>query len=71
MFVIKISEIAKEKGCKTAYQLEKITGFNSGMAHRLWKGKWKSANLKTLNTLCNALKCTPNDLLEFHPDEEP
>ena len=40
------------------------------MASKLWKEKWDVAYLKTLNTLCNVLKCTPNDILEFHPDEE-
>ncbi len=70
MIVVKLAEVAQLKGIKTAYQLQKITDFNSGMAYRLWKGDWQSADLDTLNTLCNALKCTPNDLLKFIPDEE-
>jgi Predicted transcriptional regulator len=40
------------------------------MAYSLWKDEWKTVNLKTLNTLCNLFKCTPNDLLEFKPDPD-
>ena len=41
------------------------------MAAGIWKGDWTHSYLKTLNTLCNVLKCTPNDLLEFTPDDDP
>ncbi len=68
MIEIKIQEVAKKSGIETGYKLQQETGFQTGMAYRLWKGDWKQADLKTLNTLCNALHCTPNDLLEFTPD---
>ena len=40
------------------------------MAASLWKDEWQAVYLKTLNTLCNLFKCTPNDLIYFEPDEE-
>jgi DNA-binding Xre family transcriptional regulator len=40
------------------------------MAARLWKGEWTRIDIKTLNTLCNALNCTPNDILSFKPDKQ-
>ena len=70
MIEIKLQEIAQKRGIDNGYKLQKETGFPEGMAYRLWKGKWKQADLKTLNTLCNVLKCTPNDILKFTPDEE-
>ena len=71
MIVVRLQNVAKKAGIENAYQLQKLTGFHPGMSSKLWKEKWKVSNLKTLNTLCTALKCSPNDLLEFQPDEEP
>ena len=70
MISVRLRNVAKKQGINNAYQLQKATGFHPGMASKLWKEKWDVAYLKTLNTLCNVLKCTPNDILEFHPDEE-
>ena len=70
MIKVKIREVAEKFNIKKAYQLQKLTGFQPSMAARLWKGEWQSANLETLNTLCNLLGCTPNDILEFTPDED-
>lgn len=70
MIVIRLRDVAKKSGIENAYQLQKLTGITEAQAYKLWKEKWGSIYPKTLNTLCNALKCTPNDLLEFTPDEE-
>ena len=70
MIVIRLREVAKKSGVETAYQLQKLTGIQNSQAYKLWKEDWGSIYPKTLNTLCNALKCTPNDLMEFRPDEE-
>lgn len=69
MIQVKIQEIARSFNITNAYQLQKFTGFPPAMAARLWKGKWKVADLKTLNTLCNLFGCTPNDLLEYTRDK--
>ncbi len=70
MIVVRIREVAEKIGVKNAYQLQKETGFPPSMAYSLWDATWEKSDLKTLNTLCNVFKCTPNDLLEFTPDEE-
>lgn len=70
MIVVKLVEVAKKNGITNAYQLQKITGFNISTAYDLWNEKWEKSDLGTLNTLCNVLKCTPNDLLKFTPDED-
>lgn len=71
MIKVKIREIAENHNITTAYQLQVFTGFYPDKAAYLWKGDMKRADLGTLNTLCNLFKCTPNDILEFTPDEEP
>lgn len=70
MINVKIQEVAEKLNIKKAYQLQKLTGFQPSMAARIWKGEWQLVDLGTLNTLCNLLNCTPNDLLEFTPDPE-
>lgn len=69
MITVKIREIAKDHNIKNAYQFQKFTGFSPAMAARLWKGDWKNANLKTLNTLCHLFKCRLTDILELTPDK--
>ncbi len=39
------------------------------MASRIVKNKLGSIRLKTLEKICLALNCTPNDLLEWYPSE--
>lgn len=34
------------------------------------RGKIKAIRFSTLNRLCKALNCQPNDILEYVPDEE-
>lgn len=70
MITIKLQEMALKVGIDTGYKLQKETGFTQAMAYRLWKEDWSQADLKTLNTLCNVLKCTPNDILVFTPDND-
>lgn len=69
MIVVKIQEIAKKRGINNGYQFQRLTGFPPGMAARIYKGQWKRIDLKTLNEVCNHLKCRPEDILEFTPDE--
>lgn len=69
MIVIELKEFAQNKGIRTAYQFQKLTGFAPAMAARLFNGKWTRLDLATLNTICNLLECTPNDILKFTPDK--
>jgi len=40
------------------------------MAARIFKGDWQRIDVSTLDTICNVLRCTPNDILSFTPDIE-
>jgi DNA-binding Xre family transcriptional regulator len=70
MIAVNIKEAAKRKNIDSSYKLQKITGFDISMAARIWRGKWVQIHLRTLNTLCSALECTPNDILQFTPDRD-
>lgn len=70
MITVQLHKVASKHGITNGYQFQKFTGYSTSMAYGLWRGNWKFVNIKTLNNLCNLLKCTPNDLLEYTPDPE-
>lgn len=43
-------------------------GLNHVLAAKLLQGEAQSIRLSQLETICEALRCTPNDLLEWKPD---
>jgi len=52
-------------------EIVKMTGINRHTLHNICKCKTKGIEFETLNKLCWALECTPNDLLRYVPDENP
>ena len=70
MIVLRVRKTAKRRGIANAYQLQKASGLPSNHCYRLWKDDATQIKFSTINTLCNALICTPNDLLEFIPDDD-
>ncbi len=56
-----------EKNIST-YFLMKKKGFSSNTISRLRHNK--HMNTDTMERLCQILDCTPNDIVEFLPDEE-
>lgn len=63
----KLSEILGRKRMMQT-ELSRLSGISYGAVKLLYKDKTKGIDFDTLNKLCNALECTPNDLLEFTPD---
>ncbi len=63
MVKLKIKEIATARGIKTAYGLQKRTGFHPGHASRLWKGDLDMIGLSVIDRLCKELECVPGDLI--------
>ncbi len=47
----------------------KITGINRKTLYNIYHDKSKGIEFETLNKLCFALDCTPNDLFRYIPDE--
>ncbi len=49
--------------------ITKLTGIDRHVLDRIYKGEVKGIKFETLNKLCFALDCTPNDLFKYVPDE--
>lgn len=45
-------------------------GINKSTASRILSGRLSTVKLSLIEKLCIALHCTPNDLLEYTPDEK-
>lgn len=67
MITNKLSEILGRKRMMQT-ELARLSGISYGTIKNLYKDKTKGIDFDTLNKLCNALECTPNDILEFTPD---
>ena len=63
MVNLTIRQAAEARGIKTAYQLQKMLGFQPAMAARLWKGETKMIALTTLDTLCEKLECDISEII--------
>ena len=50
-------------------ELSKLSGVGYRTIVGLYHEKITRIEFETLNKLCNALECTPNDLLIYTPDE--
>lgn len=70
MITTRIRELAEKRGITNAYQLQKETGLPPSMAARLFRDEVDMIALRTLDRLCAALKCKPNDLLKYEPDAD-
>lgn len=49
----------------------KLAGLKYNTVYNLYHDNTKGIEFETLNKLCWALDCTPNDLLRYVPDENP
>lgn len=68
MIYIKLGEVLKEKGY-TKYWLAKETDINFQTISLLERNETKSIRFETLEKICKALKCKPNDIIEFDFEE--
>ena len=58
----RIREICESRGITTAYQLQKLAGLSPSNASHLYNNNIVQISIATMEKLCGALKCTPNDL---------
>jgi len=71
MVRLRVKECANRIGITNASQLSRYTGINLQTCYKLWDGTLDMIGVSTtLNTLCNRLRTTPVDLLEFRVDDE-
>lgn len=45
-------------------------GFTKSVASRIYGGRFSSLKLSQIEKLCIAFNCTPNDLIEYIPDDK-
>ena len=69
MIQVFISERAEKLNIKNANQLRLALNCSPDLASRLWKGNFEQISLKTIGLLCKTLRCQPNSLFKFIPDE--
>lgn len=46
----------------------KLTGLDSHVVLKIYKGNYSRIDLETLNKLCFALECDTNDIFKYIPD---
>lgn len=69
MLVYNLDRIFRSRSIDKPFSFMKKLGFADSHAHILSKGKTKSMKITTLERLCKALYCTPNDLMEWKSDK--
>ncbi len=63
---LQIKEICEAQGIKSAYELAKRTKLNMPTAYRAFANDIKQFTPQTLEALCDALKCSPNDIFGYN-----
>lgn len=65
---IRIKELCDTKEIKSAYRLAQVANLTMPTAYRAFADDIKQFTPETLERLCNALECTPNDIFGYAPD---
>lgn len=65
MVELNVKSILDEQG-KSQYWLSKKTGISPNNIGKICNGETKNIRLDTMDKICNALNCTPNDILIFN-----
>ncbi len=66
----RLSIILGEKRMKL-FEIVKLTGISRKTLYNIYYDKTKGIDYATLDKLCFALECTPNDILRYIPDDLP
>ncbi|HEY6914354.1 MAG TPA: helix-turn-helix transcriptional regulator [Paludibacter sp.] len=69
MLKVNILRVCEIRGIKKPLSFFKNHGFSPATATRMAGGYMNSFSLETVEKLCLALNCTPNDLLEWTPSK--
>jgi DNA-binding Xre family transcriptional regulator len=70
MLKLNIKYIATLRGYTKAYAFLMKIGFSHNTAQRLASGNAKNIPLDNLEKICIALRCTPNDVLDWQADNQ-
>jgi DNA-binding Xre family transcriptional regulator len=69
MVKVAIKEMAEKRGITSSYQLMKALNIPPSQAAKWFNNDLESISLRTLDKLCQALRCKPNDLLRYEPEQ--
>ena len=64
------SRVIKARGIENPSIFLQKQGFSQNFALNIINGNTRSLRLSSLEKLCIILKCTPNDVMEWVPDDE-
>lgn len=70
MLTFNLSTIFSARGVQNEYSLIRKLGIGHMAAHNLVNGKVRSVRLDHIEKICVALHSTPNDLLEWTPEDQ-
>ncbi|WP_109831990.1 helix-turn-helix domain-containing protein [Reichenbachiella versicolor] len=70
MLTYNFIRVLKARGIDKPYTFLKNSGFSNNFAVRISKNQVKHVPLKQLEQLCKVLHCTPDDLMEWIPEDE-
>jgi DNA-binding Xre family transcriptional regulator len=69
MIKVAIKEMAERRGITSSYQLMKALNVPPSQAVKWFNNDLESISMRTLDRLCQALRCKPSDLLRYEPDQ--
>lgn len=69
MLKFNFTRIFKARGIARPYSFLVKSGYSASFSSRAVNNKVRQLNLADVEKLCVMLKCTPNDLLEWVPDQ--
>jgi len=70
MIKVAIREMAERRGITSSYQLMKALNIPPSQAAKWYNNDLESISMRTLDKLCAALRCKPNDLLRYEADHD-
>ena len=74
MLKFQLHILMAEKGPDRPYRISEIagrTGLQANTVSAIFNNRAKRIDLATIETLCQALDCTPGDLFLYNPESDP
>lgn len=71
MIKFRLHKVAADRDILKIGEMAERAGLSPQTVSGLWNNNTLRVDLSTLNALCEALHCTPGDLLEYLPEVSP
>jgi putative transcriptional regulator len=70
MLRFSLDRVMFEKGRMKIPELQEKSGVNKNTLYAIYNNSNTRIDMSVLDRICNALDCTPGDLLEYVPNKE-